>query len=387
MLEADFKDDPDFAEFVTPTFEPYEDDEFPASKMPDIDNVDNEHDVDTYDQYVGAQVRLPIGGEISSGRVMMCKRELDGTWKGDANANSMMDSRTYEIEFPDKRSDEYTANVISENMYAQCDTEGNQFNIMDCIIDHKKDGHALERAAMHIKHGSNKQVRKTTKGWHLCVEWKDGTTSWERLTDLKESNPVEVAEYAVGKNLEDAPAFVWWVPRVLKKRSRIIAEVTKRYHNRTHTFGVEVPKSWDDCVRLDKENDNTLWQDAVRKEMKNVRIAFQILNDADAIPPTYQEIRCHMIFDVKMEDLWRNARFVAGGHTTNTPHAMMYASVVSRESVIIDLTLAALNDFNVKMADIENAYLTAPITEKIWTVLGPEFGDDAGKRALIVRAL
>jgi hypothetical protein len=39
------------------------------------------------------------------------------------------------------------------------------------------------------------------------------------------------------------------------------------------------------------------------------------------------------------------------------------------------------------MADIENAYLTAPITEKVWTVLGPEFGDDAGKHALIVRAL
>jgi hypothetical protein len=39
------------------------------------------------------------------------------------------------------------------------------------------------------------------------------------------------------------------------------------------------------------------------------------------------------------------------------------------------------------MDDIENAYLTAPITEKVWTVLGPEFGDDAGNRALIVRAL
>jgi hypothetical protein len=37
------------------------------------------------------------------------------------------------------------------------------------------------------------------------------------------------------------------------------------------------------------------------------------------------------------------------------------------------------------MADIENAYLTAPLTEKVWTVLGPEFGNDAGKSALIVR--
>jgi hypothetical protein len=39
------------------------------------------------------------------------------------------------------------------------------------------------------------------------------------------------------------------------------------------------------------------------------------------------------------------------------------------------------------MADIDNAYLTAPITEKVWTVLGTEFGDDTRKRALILRAL
>jgi hypothetical protein len=94
-----------------------------------------------------------------------------------------------------------------------------------------------------------------------------------------------------------------------------------------------------------------------------------------------------MIFDVKMEDFRRNARFVAGRYTTDTPHAMTYSSVVSRESVITTLTLAALNDLDVKMADIENAYLTAPITEKVWTVLRPEFGDDAVKRALIVRSL
>jgi hypothetical protein len=81
-----------------------------------------------------------------------------------------------------------------------------------------------------------------------------------------------------------------------------------------------------------------------------------------------------MIFDVKMEDFRCKARFVAGGHNTDTPHAMSYASVVSRESVITALTLAPLSDLDVKMADIENAFLTAPITEKVWTVLGLEFG-------------
>jgi hypothetical protein len=138
---------------------------------------------------------------------------------------------------------------------------------MEGIIDHKIDGHAVEPAEMYIKHGINKKVRKTTKGWHFCVEWKDGTTSWERLVDPKESNPVEVADNAAAKSLLDTPAFVWWAPHVLKKRTIIIAAVTKHYHKRTHKFGIEAPKSWYDCVRLSKDNDNTLWQDAVRKEM------------------------------------------------------------------------------------------------------------------------
>jgi hypothetical protein len=47
--------------------------------------------------------------------------------------------------------------------------------------------------------------------------------------------------------------------------------------------------------------------------------------------------------------------------------------------VRIELTLAALNDLDVNMDDVENAYLTAPNTEKIWKVLGPESGADAGR--------
>jgi hypothetical protein len=96
------------------------------------------------------------------------------------------------------------------------------------------------------------------KGWHLCVECKYGTTSWERLADRKESNSVEVAKYAATKNLLNTPDFVWWDQHVLQKCTRSIAVVTKRYHKRTHKFGIEVPKSWDDCVKLDKENSNTL---------------------------------------------------------------------------------------------------------------------------------
>jgi hypothetical protein len=252
MSKDDFQDDPDYAYFFTPTYDCYEDDEVSPSKMPDIDDIKEEHDVDTYDQFGGDHVRVPIGDEIRSGKVVRRKPELDGTVRGRANANSMLDTRTHEIEFPDGHSDEYTANVIAENMYAQCDIEGRQYNLIEGIIDNKTDGYAVAPADMYIKHGSNKKVRKTTKGWHLFVEWKYGTTSWEHLVDLKEINPVEVAEYASTKSLIDTPAFVWWATRVLKKSTISIAAVTKCYHKRTHKFGIEVPKIWDDCMRLDK---------------------------------------------------------------------------------------------------------------------------------------
>jgi hypothetical protein len=69
---------------------------------------------------------------------------------------------------------------------------------------------------------------------------------------------------------------------------------------------------------------------------------------------------------------------VARGHMTETPSSMTYASVVLRKSVQIALMLAALNDLQVKTADIEHANLTTPVSEKIWTTLGPELGKDWG---------
>ena len=59
----------------------------------------------------------------------------------------------------------------------------------------------------------------------MCVNWKDGTSSWERLADLKESNPIELAEYAVAQDIAHQPAFAWWVIFTLKKRHSIICAV------------------------------------------------------------------------------------------------------------------------------------------------------------------
>ena len=72
---------------------------------------------------------------------------------------------------------------------------------------------------------------------------------------------------------------------------------------------------------------------------------------------------------------------------TASTGGLSYAGVVARDSVCIALTYAALNDLDVTMGDIKGAYLSAPTSEKHWILLGPEFGEDAGKYALIVCAL
>ena len=72
---------------------------------------------------------------------------------------------------------------------------------------------------------------------------------------------------------------------------------------------------------------------------------------------------------------------------TETPKCMTYSSVVGRETGRIALTIDVLNNLQVKVGDVMNAYVTAPCSEKIWTFLGKEFGADQGQKAIIVRAL
>ncbi len=109
---------------------------------------------------------------------------------------------------------------------------------------------------------------------------------------------------------------------MLRKREHIIELVKKwstRLLKKTHKFGIEVPRSVAEAYALDKKNGNTFWADSIAKEMKKVRIAFKILANGDKVPIGFLRMRCHMIFDIKMEDLHCKLRLVAGGHMTDAP--------------------------------------------------------------------
>ena len=334
---------------------------------------------------------MPRDGEDPAlARVKKRLKDNEGRPIGRAHKNPILDTRMFEVEFQDGHTQAMSANAIAENLFAQVDADGHRMLLMEEIIDHRAGPTAVKQADAFIRTTSGQQRRRpTTKGWELLIQWKDGSSTWTPLKDIKEAYPVETAEYATQSRIHEEPAFAWWVPSVLRKRSAIISKVKSKYWQRTHKFGIRIPKSVDEAIAIDRENGNTLWWDAICKEMKNVRIAFEELEGGrDSIPPGYQEIKCHMIFDIKLgENYRRKARMVAGGHMTETPASITYSSVVSRDSVRILLLVAALNDLDILACDIQNAYLTASCREKIVTQVGTEFGSDAGKMMLVTRAL
>jgi len=124
-----------------------------------------------------------------------------------------------------------------------------------------------------------------------------------------------------------------------------------------------------------------------KKEMKNCRVAFKVLEEDEHIPIRYKWIKCHMIFDVKM-DFTRKVCFVAGGHMMDSPDTISCSSVVSRDSIRIAFLITALNDISIQTCDIGNAYLNALLREKVYRMAGADFGNECqGKNVLIVRAL
>ena len=180
---------------LTPELQPFDNDyDFGVGKGED----DIQSDVvtpKTGDNYINAEISLAKGGTLARGRVIRQKRDANGNPTGRANANPILDTRTYDIEFDDGDVTEFTANMIAQAMYVQCDINGNQYFLLDQLVDHQKNDTAITLTKQTVHHDNRWTYRqKTTAGWQICCQWIDGSTSWEKLSDLKESHAIETAE-------------------------------------------------------------------------------------------------------------------------------------------------------------------------------------------------
>jgi hypothetical protein len=219
-------------------YDPYE----PEAERPELDDYDEE----TLDKLLAAEVILPKGDYQFVGKVIGRKRDANGNPVGRANSNPILDTRVSEVEFPDGSVKDYAANILAEALYAQVDVDGNRFLLLKEIIDHKTDATALSKSdamVMNVNGSRNPTHRFTTKGWSLLCQWADGSTSWEPLRNLRESNPIELAQYTEAHGLLEEPAFPWWAKDALRRSKRIIKKIKSNYWQRTHKYGIRLPKS------------------------------------------------------------------------------------------------------------------------------------------------
>ena len=206
--------------------------------MPDQDVIDDDDNPiagldHIVDNYINMEVRLPSGEKELYGQVVGLCLDKNGRMIGNPHKNPFMNSVLYEIKFDDGSSQAYGANVIAENMWRTANNEGYQEDALHSIVDIRFRRNAVKDGLIYNKRGK-RELRKTTRNVNLlCAiksgENEDGTdrirNSWVPLKELKKSYPLQVAEFAVARELDKMPAFAWWVPYTLKKRDAIIASV------------------------------------------------------------------------------------------------------------------------------------------------------------------
>lgn len=90
-----------------------------------------------------------------------------------------MDTREYEVSFSDGSINSYLANTIAEGIYSQVNQEGRTFTLLSEIVDHEGDEAFTQKVT----------DRFTTKGWLFLVTWKDGSTSYIPLREMKNTYP------------------------------------------------------------------------------------------------------------------------------------------------------------------------------------------------------
>ncbi|KAL7487495.1 LOW QUALITY PROTEIN: hypothetical protein ACHAW6_013084 [Cyclotella cf. meneghiniana] len=178
-----------------------------------------------------------------------------------------------------------------------------------------------------------------------------------------------VAKFALATDIAHEPPLIW----VFKKKDQIISLVITRYHKHTHKFGIELPKTVNKAYAINKATGTTFWHDVIELEMKIFWVAFDVLMDGVESPSDFQYMRCHMIFDGKMEIFHCPAH--SQGIVDKSPrNSHLYQNCV-------------LKDVDIEAADVLNACNTIPCHEKNWTTLGKQCGDDCGRKAIIVPAL
>ena len=111
-----------------------------VSPTPDaLDPVENFYSEDIsmpFDQQIGQYVRVPFDEQTAVVKILNKRMKFDGNLKGG--------TEVYTARLPDGSEREYTKDMVAENLYAQCDSDGNMVRLIDEILDHASDNSATK---------------------------------------------------------------------------------------------------------------------------------------------------------------------------------------------------------------------------------------------------
>ena len=265
--------------------------------------------------------------------------------------------------------------------------------LMDYIqkgTDAEEDPDSLFKFRDIVAHqGPLESIDPNQKGskYNVMVEWESGEVTYEPLTLISKDDPINCAVYAKKHDLLDTTG--WNHPKRYAKISKRLIRAVKQSWIRQvrasarYQHGFQVPKDYNDAIRLDKENSNTHWQDAMDLELTGKA---QFHNGKAVTPDGFQKIRVHFVYAVKHDGRFK-ARLVADGHLTKEPVESIYSGVVSLRSLRMVVFLCQLNDLEIWGADVGIAYLEAYTDEKLCTIAGPEFKELQGHLLIMIKAL
>ena len=179
------------------------------------------------DTYLVREFSLPCNADGSE-FAHVAKRVYNnqGIPIGITTQNPYLDNITYEVGYTDGRKGSLFANTIVECMHTQINDEDNYHVLFEHIIDHCNDGQDIKADDVYIySSNDSKCYIQTAQGIERLFGWKDKSTTWEGMKDVKQRYTVQLTTYAVEHKINIDSTFKWWVPYILRKQDCTISKI------------------------------------------------------------------------------------------------------------------------------------------------------------------
>jgi len=287
----------------------------------------------------------------------------------------------------------------------------------DEIYDHIASDTKMEEIDQLIGH----QISTVTGKLYILVRWDTGNSTLIEASLLQRDEPHRLATFIRSNPVERSRNGFWnkWALHMIasisraarrlktmyepfiddtngnllfRKTRRVLRRTTKHKTGQPYqsepaiVLGIAVPRNPAEAAAFDRANGNTLWAESTKKETDGIQEhgTLEFLPPGSVPPVGYQKAPLRTIYDIK-HDLRRKTRIVIGGHKVDATGLSRYSSVVQLASIRLLNIIAKSQNLQCLAGDIGNAYLNAETKEKVYVVIGLEFGPELEGRIAIVR--